>query len=153
MGSAAIVSFLTSQFLSKDNQLTFYQGHARYYNGYSGLTGPFAEDNSTNYNISMENFGVEREFSKWFSAMLEANLQEMYNPDYFTVGGGLKAYFRWTALRKYPLHPYFEYGAGIFYALKKFPEDGSNLTFNLNYALGAEYVLKDKNKIRFRFQL
>lgn len=161
MTGSAIGSYFVSKFLSSDSEYTFYQTHAGYYYGRSGAQmgpnpGDFNGTTTTDsereyYNIIMENFGVEREYSRWFSLRLEANIQEFTADDYFTLGGGIKTYYKWTFMRKWMVHPFIEYGAGIFYALDKFPEDASNLTFNLNYAIGAEYILPNNNKIMLDF--
>jgi hypothetical protein len=164
MTSAALSSYLISQFLVNDPKLDFYQAHIGYYNGKSGTGGSPMMDQlqttdetttttseQTDYNILMENFGVEREFTKWFSLRLEANVQQCFNSDYFTVGGGIKTYYKWTILRKKKIHPFIEYGAGVFLAAKKFPEDGSTGTFNLNYAIGGEYILPNNDKIMVDF--
>lgn len=163
--SAALGSFLVSQFLLDDPQLTFYQAHCGYYWGYEGSGNgmPGGEEGEsmveTNtydnagklYQVTMQNFGVEREFAPWFSMRLEFNVQEMMGEDYFNAGAGIKTYYKWTFLRKKKIHPFIEYGAGIFCAIDKFPEDGSIATFNLNYALGAEYVLPNNDKIMLDF--
>lgn len=155
MSGSALVSYLISEFLSGVPHLDYYQFHGGYYYGESGGGGPAFPGEPVytpdNYHVIMQNFGVEREFSPWFSLMLEANLQEMANANYFSMGIGLKPYVRWTFFRKWRIHPYIEYGAGIFYAFSEFPENGSKLTFNLNYALGLEYILPNKDKIRLDF--
>lgn len=152
MSSSALASFLISEFFSDAPHLDFYQVHSGYYYGESGSGGAMFPGGqsytSENYSIIMQNFGMEREFSPWFSMLLEGNLQEMANDDYFSMGIGLKPYCRWTLFRKWVIHPYIEYGAGIFYAFSKFPENGSNFTFNLNYGVGLEYILPNKDKIR-----
>lgn len=160
MTSAALGSYLISQFLTDDNKLDFYQAHIGYYSGKSGGGQMHPESMSdgqtdlydqTDYCIFMESFGVEREFSKWFSMRLEANIQEFTGDNYFSMGGGIKTYYKWTFLRKLRVHPFIEYGAGVFYAAKKFPEDGSRGTFNLNYAVGGEYILPNNDKIMADF--
>jgi hypothetical protein len=149
MSSAALGSYLISKFLIKDVKIDYYQAHAGYFYGYSGGGwGPSSQESTkTPYNIFMESFGAEREYSHWFSLRLEGTLQEMSGKDYFTVGGGIKLYTKWTILRKKKIHPYIEYGGGVFCAVDKFPEDCSNITFNLNYAVGAEYILPNNDKI------
>lgn len=150
MVSAALGSYLVSRFFTNDAKINYYQAHTGYFYGYSGEGwGPSSQASTkTAYNIFMQNFGAEREYSRWFSLRLEGTIQEISGEDYFTVGGGIKIYTKWTFLRKKKLHPYIEYGGGIFYALKKFPEEGSLATFNLNYAIGAEYILPNNNKVR-----
>lgn len=151
MSGSALCSFLISEFLSEAPHMDYYQVHGGYYYGNSGgpaSWGPETTDSGSNYHVVMQNFGIEREFSRWFSMILEANVQEFAADDYFAMGIGLKTYMRWTLLRKYVIHPYFEYGAGVFCAFSDFPENGSHFTFNLNYAVGAEYILPNDDKIR-----
>lgn len=149
MSSAALGSFLISKFLTNDVKIDYYQAHVGYFYGYSGGGwGPSTQESTkTAYSIFMESFGAEREYSRWFSLRFEGTIQEMSGEDYFTAGGGIKLYTKWTILRKKKLHPYIEYGGGVFCALQKFPEDGSLATFNLNYAIGAEYILPNNDKI------
>lgn len=149
MSSAAVGSYLISQFLTNDMKVDYYQFHTGYFYGYSGGGwGPSSETASkTPYSIFMESFGAEREFSRWFSLRYEGTIQQMTGEDYFTAGGGVKLYCKWTMLRSKKIHPYIEYGGGFFCALQKFPEEGSLATFNLNYAIGAEYILPNNNKI------
>ena len=150
MSGAALGSYLASEFLLEDEKLKFYQGHIGYYSGISGVH-PGQEDTQETYSVFMQNFGIESEFSRWFSMRVEANIQEFTTTDYATMGTGLKFYSKWTALRKKKIHPFFEYGYGVFYAFDKFPQGSSNFTFNLSYAIGAEYILNNQNKIRLDF--
>ncbi|MDC7125068.1 MAG: acyloxyacyl hydrolase [Spirochaetales bacterium] len=141
--SAAAASFLLSQLVLNDPQWTYATVHAGYFYGFQG------NSEKTPYHIQMENIGIEREFSNWFSIILESNIQQFEGDDYFNLGIGLKVYYKWTIMRRWPVHPYIEYGAGIFYALSDaFPAGCSNLTFNLNYAIGAEYIMKNNDKLR-----
>ena len=105
MSSSALASFLTFEFFSDTSHLDFYQVHSGYYYGESGSGGPMLPGGqsytSENYSVMIQNFGVEREFSPWFSLLLEGNLQEMANDDYFSMGIGLKPYCRWTLFHKW----------------------------------------------------
>lgn len=148
MSSVALASYLVSDFLLQDEQLSFYQVHTGYYSGISGTDGGSV---ATNYQVYMQNVGVEREFSNWFSLRIELNLQEFSSSDYFTLGTGLKTYYKWTAYRAKKIHPFIEYGSGVFYAFDKFPQNASNFTFNLSYALGLEYILSNQHKIRMDY--
>jgi hypothetical protein len=64
---------------------------------------------------------------------------------------GINTYYRWYLFGKKKISPYIEYGAGLFYGFKKFPQNGSNFTFNLTNALGIEYTIKNQNKIRLSY--
>lgn len=148
MSGVALASYLVSDFLLENKQLSFYQAHVGYFTGTSGTDGASL---TNKYQVWMQNFGVEREFSKWFSLRVELNLQEFSTKDYFTFGTGLKTYYKWTAFRSKKIHPFVEYGSGVFYAFDKFPKNASNLTFNLSYALGLEYILNKQSKIRMDY--
>ncbi len=137
MSGIAIASYFLTKKDSK-SRLNYYQVHLAYFNG-------------DGYNVYMQNFGLEKEYSSWFSLRVEGNIQEFSKDDYNTFGLGMKIYSRYTLFGNKNLSPYFEYGVGIFNALKKFPEDGSTFTFNLTYALGLEYKFTNKNKIRMDY--
>ena len=137
MSGIAIASYFLTKKDSKI-RLNYYQVHLAYFNG-------------DGYNVYMQNFGLEKEYSSWFSLRVEGNIQEFSKDDYNTFGLGMKIYSRYTLFGNKNLSPYFEYGVGIFNALKKFPEDGSTFTFNLTYALGLEYKFTNKNKIRMDY--
>lgn len=149
MSGMALGSYLASEFLMDHEKSAFYQGHIGYYYGQSGVRSGQTEGDT--YSVWMQNFGIEGEFSRWFSMRLEANIQEFTNSDYAAMGVGLKAYFKWTAFRREKIHPFFEYGCGVFYAFDEFPQDSSNFTFNLSYAIGFEYILNSQNKIRLDY--
>lgn len=135
MSGIAIVSYFLTKKASEDSKLNFKQVHIAYFNG-------------NGYNVYMQNFGFERVYAPWFSLRVEGNIQEFSKDNYSTFGLGIKMYSRYALFGKKNLSPFFEYGAGAFNAFKKFPEDGSTFTFNLTYALGLEFTLKNKNKIR-----
>lgn len=137
MSGIAIASYFLTKKDSK-SRLNYYQVHLAYFNG-------------DGYNVYMQNFGLEKEYSSWFSLRVEGNIQKFSKDDYNTFGLGMKIYSRYTLFENKNLSPYFEYGVGIFNALKKFPEDGSTFTFNLTYALGLEYKFTNKNKIRMDY--
>jgi len=132
---------LGSFFLLKNNsdkdKIDYYQAHAGYFNG-------------DNYSVFMQNVGVEREYSPWFSLRAEGNIQEFVknNSGRSNFGLGFKIYSHWSVFGLKKFSPFFEYGAGPFVALNRFPSNGSRFTFNLTYALGVEYTLRNKNKIR-----
>lgn len=139
MTGVALVSYFLIKNISKDTRLDYYQTHIGYFNGYSS---------GKHYNVFMQNFGVEREYTQWFSLRAEGIIQEFNRENYNTLGIGFKLYSRYTLFGNKKISPFFEYGAGAFNAFKKFPKDGSTFTFNLTYALGLEFTLKNKNKIR-----
>jgi hypothetical protein len=131
---------LASYFLVKKNQnnskIDYYQTHIGYFE-------------NSKYRVLMQNFGVERNYSHWFSLKMEVNLQEIINQNnFYTMGLGYKLYSRWSLFGKKKISPFFEYGSGVSFALKKFPENGTSFTFNLTYAIGLEVKLKNKNKLR-----
>lgn len=135
MSGIAVASYFLTKKASEDSKLNFKQIHIAYFNG-------------DGYDVYMQNFGLEREYSSWFSLRVEGNIQEFSKDNYSTFGLGIKLYSRYSLFGKKNLSPYFEYGAGIFNAFKKFPENGSTFTFNLTYAVGLEYKFPNKNKIR-----
>ena len=138
MSAVTLGSYFLIKHTSDNDRLDFYQAHAGYYNG-------------DGYNVFMQNFGVEREYSPWFSMRAEGNIQEFIKntPGGSTFGVGFKIYSHWSLFGQKKLSPFFEYGAGPFFALNKFPSNGSRFSFNLTYAVGLEYTLGNKNKIRF----
>ncbi len=138
MSGVALASYFLSIKANENDKVEYYQLHVAYFNG-------------DGYDVFMQNFGIEREYSKWFSTRVEANLQEFSKANYSTFGFGVKVYTRWSLLREKRVKPFFEYGAGAFGALKKFPENGSRFTFNLTYAIGLEYLLSNKNKLRIDY--
>lgn len=135
MSALAVGSYFLTKNAPDDEKIDFYQARFGYFNG-------------DGYNVLLQNFGVEREYSSWFSLRAEGNVQEFIRESSSTFGLGFKLYTRWTLLGKKKLSPFFEYGAGPFIALDRFPSDGTRFTFNLTYALGLEYTLANKNKIR-----
>ena len=138
MSGIAIASYFLSKKASEDSKLNFKQVHIAYFNG-------------DGYDVFMQNFGFERVYRSWFSLRIEGNIQEFRKDNYNTFGLGIKLYSRYSLFGKKNLSPFFEYGAGIFNALKKFPENGSNFTFNLTYAVGLEYKFLNKNKMRIDY--
>ncbi len=138
MSGAAVGSLVLAKFLSKDPKLDYFQGHIGYFNG-------------DGYNVYMQNFGVERAFAPWFALRIEGNIQEFSATDYSTAGLGLRFYTRWSIFGKKRLSPYFSYGAGAFNAFQAFPEGGSNFTFNQTLAVGLEFKLENKHKIRLDY--
>ncbi|MBN4047180.1 acyloxyacyl hydrolase [bacterium AH-315-P13] len=138
MSGVALASYFLVKKASEDYRIDYYQAHIAYFNG-------------DGYDVYMQNFGLEREYSSWFSLRVEGNIQEFNKDNFSTFGMGLKLYSRYTLFGKKSLSPFFEYGAGVFNAFKKFPEDGSTFTFNITYALGLEYNFTNKNKIRIDY--
>lgn len=135
MSSIAIASYFLSKKNANNLKTDYFQSNFGYFNG-------------ERYQIYIQNFGVEREYASWFALRMEANIQEIITENnFYTLGIGYKLFSRWILLKRQRLRPYFEYGAGAFFAIKEFPKKGTSFTFNLTYALGLEYQLKNKNKM------
>ncbi|MEO1415935.1 MAG: acyloxyacyl hydrolase [Bacteroidota bacterium] len=98
--------------------------------------------------IVMENIGLEKRLAPWFGIGLELNNQQWIAPNYSGAGMGLNSYYRWYVLGSRRFSPYMEHGAGVFYGFSKFPEGGTNFTFNLTSAFGVEYTFDNQYKIR-----
>ena len=148
MGAAAL-SYILAEFVFKDNEtLNFYQARTGMNDEYVwGLR-----------SVWHQNFGVEKRIAPWFAFALEGNLQQWNDrtpdidgKDKFGMGVGVMSYYRWYLFGKKRINPYLEYGTGVFMGFKKFPRNGSNLTFNHSTQLGLEYTLKNKNKIRIGY--
>ena len=138
MTALGIGAYFLTKNVPEKNKAKFYQLHFAFFQG-------------DGYNVYMQNFGLEREYSHWFSLRAEGNIQEFIRREDRsddTFGVGFKLYSRYTAFGNKKVSPFFEYGAGLFTALKQFPFDGSRFTFNLTYAVGLEFTLANKNKIR-----
>ena len=138
MTALGIGAYFLTKNVPDEKKSKFYQLHFAFFQG-------------DGYKVYMQNFGLEREYSNWFSLRAEGNIQEFIrdeNSGDNTFGLGFKLYSRYTAFGKKKVSPFFEYGAGLFTALKQFPFDGSRFTFNLTYAAGLEFTLANENKIR-----
>ncbi|MCG7533151.1 acyloxyacyl hydrolase [Psychrobium sp. MM17-31] len=145
VASAAALSYYLSEYVFEDEQdITFYN----FRSGFSQGSGK---------RIYLNNFGIEKKLSSWFSAGIELNSQ--YWKDYQTaasgnregIGGGALAVLRW-----YPYHfgkasLYAEYTTGLFYSDKRFPFDGTKFTFNHSSHIGIEYHINAKQKLRFGY--
>ena len=137
MSAFTLGSYFLIKNTSEGDKVDYYQVHTGYFNG-------------DGYNVFMQNIGVEREYSPWFSLRAEGNIQEFIknNSGGCTFGLGFKIYSHWSLFGQKKFSPFFEYGAGPFVAFNQFPSNGSRFSFNLTYALGLEYTLGNKNKIR-----
>lgn len=138
MIALGVGSYFLTKNVPEEQKAKFYQLHFAFFQG-------------DGYNVYMQNFGIEREYSNWFSLRAEGNIQEFIkeaNSSDNTFGVGFKLYSRYTAFGSKKVSPFFEYGAGLFTAFKKFPSEGSRFTFNLTYAAGLEFTLANENKIR-----
>jgi hypothetical protein len=135
MIALGIGSYFFTKNVPEEKKAIFYQLHFAFFEG-------------DGYKVYMQNFGVEREYSNWFSLRAEGNIQEFIKENDNTFGLGFKLYSRYTAFGSKKISPFFEYGSGLFMALKQFPSNGSRFTFNLTYTVGLEFTLRNKNKIR-----
>ena len=136
-GTAAL-SVMIAKLTSKEPELSYYQAHIGYFNG-------------DGYSVFMQNFGVEQEFAPWHSLKIEGNINQFTGEDYTTVSIGFRMYSRWSAFGKKKLSPYFEYSMGILNAFQAFPEGGSRFNFHQTLALGLQYKLANRNKIRLDY--
>jgi hypothetical protein len=137
---AAAGSFLVTKFAlrHKPADLNFYQARV-------GVVGVFGGT------VFVENVGISKQLVPWFGLAIEANAQEWIYEDTRGFGGGMSFYYKWNVLGKKRLSPYLEYGTGLFYGASKFPPDGTQFTFNLSTQLGAEYRLKNQDRIRLSY--
>lgn len=109
-------------------------------------------------NLWHQNLGVEHRVASWFSVSAEFDLQQWYDQtplikenQRFGLGVGIMTYYRWYLFGRKRLSPYIEYGTGVFTGLKKFPYNGTHLTFNNSTQLGLEFTLKNDSKIRLSY--
>ena len=135
---AAVLSYGLAELVFKDENLHYYQFH----------TGMFGTEEGT---IIMENFGVEKRVAPWFGLSAEANVQQYIKSDYAGAGMGFMGYYRWYLFGKKRFSPYLEHGTGCFWGFNKFPQGGSNFTFNLTSQLGLEVTRKNLDKMRFSY--
>ncbi|WP_281980356.1 acyloxyacyl hydrolase [Tenacibaculum mesophilum] len=146
---AATLSYVLSEFVFKgDENLNYYQVRGGMNNEHFWAL----------RNVYHQNFGVEKRVSSWFAIAAEFNLQQwsdrtpnINSKNKFGLGAGIMTYYRWYALGKKRISPYFEYGVGGFLGFEKFPYNGSSFTFNHSTQLGIEYTFKNKNKLRLGY--
>ena len=148
VGAAALSYILADVVFKNEENMLYYQGRI-------GMTRENEWDYLTTYR---QNLGAENRLANWFTAAVEFNIQEWYDDtpgmndsDRFGIGMGVTTYYRWYVLGKLPVSPFIEYGTGVFYGLKKFPDNGTNFTFNLSSQLGLEFTFKSKNKLRLSY--
>lgn len=150
MGLAAL-TYSLSEFVFKDSlNMNFYQPRIGMNNEhYWGLRKVF-----------QENFGLEKRVAPGFAIAAEFNMQQwvdqtpnIESKNKLGFGTGLMTYYRWYLLGKKSFSPYFEYGAGLFFGLKRFPYNGSKFTFNHTVQLGFEYTFENKDKVRLGYGL
>ena len=129
-------SFLLSELLFNEPDQHYYQARASYFG------------NNEKLGIVGQSFGIEKRLSHWFGIGIETIAQQWKDRGKTGVGLGLNGYYRWYAFGKKRLSPFLEFGTGGFYGLNKLPSDGTQFTFHLTSAVGMEYELKNKNKVR-----
>ena len=139
LSGAAITSLLLSEFILEEEE------NVNYYQARFGVVG------TTRGTVFIENVGIEKRLSHWYSIALELNNQQWYHPEDKGLGMGLNTYYKWNLLGKQRISPFLEYGAGVFYGFKNFPPDGSKFTFNLTTQIGVEITVENQNKIRFGY--
>ena len=146
---AAAVSYLLADVVFKNEE------NLQYYQGRIGMTRENELDYRTTYR---QNLGVDNRIASWFAYAIEFNIQEWYDDspgmndnDRFGIGMGVSTYYRWYVLGKLPVSPFIEYGTGLFYGLRDFPDSGTNFTFNLSSQLGLEITFNSKNKLRLSY--
>jgi Lipid A 3-O-deacylase (PagL) len=64
---------------------------------------------------------------------------------------GLLLYCSLTIFGKERPSPRQELGTELFFGAKRFPHDGTHFTFNLSSQLGAEYRLKNQDRVRVSY--
>ncbi|WNJ20220.1 acyloxyacyl hydrolase [Pontibacter sp. G13] len=132
-------SYLLAELAFDDENLNFYQVHA----GYFAM--------NRDYNLFMENFGIEKRLAPWYGISLELVNQQWTSPGYNGMGMGLNGYYRWYLFGGKRLAPFIEAGTGLFFGFQKFPENSSQFTFNLTTALGLEYTFSNQNRFRVNY--
>jgi hypothetical protein len=135
---AAVVSFGLAELVFDDENLNFYQVHMGYMRG-------------ENMSVFMQNVGLEKRLAPWYAIAVELNMQQWTDGNYKGMGMGLNTYYRWYLMGKKKFSPFIEAGAGAFQGFKKFPEDGSNFTFNLTTKAGFEYTFDNSNRFRVNY--
>jgi Lipid A 3-O-deacylase (PagL) len=139
---AAASSFLITQLALKNKaaDLDFYQARVGVIGVYDGT-------------VFLQNVGISKQIVPWFGVAIEADVQEWrYNrAQQSGFGGGFNFYYKWNIFGKKRLSPYLEYGTGLFFGAKRFPHDGTHFTFNLSSQLGAEYRLKNQDRVRVSY--
>jgi hypothetical protein len=150
MGLAAITYGL-SEFVFKDSlNLNYYQTRL----------GANNEHFWAFRKVYYQNAGVEKRVSSYFAIAAELNSQqwtdntpEIASKQKWGFGLGLMTYYRWYLFGKQRISPFFEYGLGVFNGFKRFPYNGSYISFNHSAQLGLEYTFKNKNKLRLAYGL
>lgn len=148
LGLAAL-SYTLEEYVFKNHEnVNFYSARAGMNNEYAfGLR-----------NVWHQNLGVEHRVASWFSVSAEFNLQEwsdtspgIESNQKFGLGTGIMTYYRWYLFGKKRISPYLEYGTGIFLGFRKFPYNGTNMTFNNSTQIGLEYTLSSGSKARLSY--
>lgn len=138
MGGLALTSVLATQFSSFRTKNYFSNQLGFYNDGF---------DMEENEQIIFQGVGLEKRLAPWFATSVEVQIQEVFRQNYANAGASLMTYYRWHAFGKKNISPYFEYGAGVFTGLKKFPEDGTSFTFRLVYKAGVEWNFSKESKV------
>ena len=140
VAGAAGASYFIAEKLFDDQNINYYQARIGYYGAQRSTS------------IILQNFGIEKTVSPWFTIGLEFNSQQWIEGSGSRGNGvGLIGYYRWSLFGKKKWSPYIEYGTGVFQGFKKFPENSSNFTFNLTTNVGLEYTFKNQNKFRAHY--
>ena len=136
---AAALSYGLAEFVGKDTNLHYYQVRGGFWGAQYSTS------------ILMESFGVEKRVAPWFALNLELSTQQWFSQGDAGLGFSFIGYYRWHAFGKRKFSPFLEHGTGVHYGLQKFPSHGSKMTFHLTTALGVEYKLPSKNKVRLSY--
>lgn len=134
----ASASYLIAELSSKEPHKNYYQMRV-------------AVLSSEEYTVVSESFGIEKRVRPWFALGAEFLNQQWFHEGFGGTGVGIVGFWRWYVFGKKRISPLFEFAPGTYYAMRKFPEGGSNFTFHLNTSLGVEYTLKSNDKLRLTY--